>query len=364
MHSIFIKKADVRIWRAKLSTPFRTAKGQHDFLANVLFRVELTNGTQGFGEAAVATHITGETIEVTLKHLKEAAWEVQDHSIAAFPSLTEKFKERFAGNKCALAALEMALLDAMTRVKKMPLWRAFGNRVRKIRTDMTVILGDVNDAENAAREILKRGICSLKVKVGGNFDMDLRRVAAVSKLAKRCPIYLDANQGFTAVQTLKFLKELDKLKITPALIEQPVPKEDWEGLKNVTRNTKILVCADESVSSFEEAKRLIKEKAAGAINIKYMKTGILEAYEIARMAQQHHIQLMIGGMMETPLATTASAHLAAGLGGFDFIDLDAPFFMAQTITRGSYVNKAGVYDLCGVKAGIGVTPQNPVNLRG
>lgn len=356
MKKISLRKAVARIWRAELVRPFTIAKGQHDRLENVLFSLELSNGVRGFGEAAVATHITGETVQGTLKNLKEAARTVVGLDLVRFPEIAEEFRGKFAANKCALAALEMALLDAATREKKMPLWRAFGTRPRMLTTDMTVVLGDVAEAGTAAREILGRGIRSFKVKIGRDFDRDLKRVAAVARIARKCPLYLDANQGFTAAQTLKFLGELARLKIKPALVEQPVPKEDWEGLVKVTREGKALVCADESISSLQDAKRLIKTKAAGAINVKFMKTGILEAYEIACLAKQHGVKLMIGTMMETPLAATAAAHLAAGLGGFDFIDLDAPFFMSEDVTRGNYVTRSGTYDLRKVKAGIGVLP--------
>lgn len=356
MSSLVITKADARICRAKLKQPFCTARGQHDVLENVLFSIQLTDGVRGFGEAAVATHITGETVQETLKNLKYAAKEIQGRSCSEYGTISQAYQEKFGKNPCALAALEMALLDVWTRKQGIPLWKFFGNRLRTLKTDMTIVLGDAEEAEQAARKILCQGICSIKVKIGRNFTVDLKRVAAVAKCAKRCPIYLDANQGFTAAQTLKFLKELAQLKIRPALVEQPVPKEDWEGLKKVTQESKILVCADESVASLADAKRLIKEKAAGAINIKFMKTGILEACEIVKLAKRNHIKLMIGGMMESPLATTAAAHFAAGLGGFDFIDLDGPFFLDQVMTRGLYVNRAGVYDLRKVKAGIGVAP--------
>jgi L-alanine-DL-glutamate epimerase-like enolase superfamily enzyme len=356
MKAPHIIKATAKVWRAKLTRPFGTAKGQHDLLENVLFSIELSSGIRGFGEAAVATHITGETVRETLKNLKEAARAIPGRGLVEFPEIAEEFKEKFSKNKCALAALEMALLDVATREKKMPLWRAFGSRPRRLATDMTVVLGDIPEAESAAREILGRGIRSFKVKIGRDFDGDLKRVAAVARIGGKCPLYLDANQGFTAAQTLKFLKELAWLKIKPALVEQPVPKEDWEGLAKVTREGKVLVCADESAASYQDAKRLIRTKAAGAINIKFMKTGILEAYEIACLAKRSGIKLMIGTMMETPLATTAAAHLAAGLGGFDFIDLDAPFFLAENVTRGNFVTRSGIYDLRKVKAGIGVVP--------
>ncbi|HNX68059.1 MAG TPA: enolase C-terminal domain-like protein [Candidatus Omnitrophota bacterium] len=356
MKDILVKKAGAKIWRAKLTRPFSTARGQHDILENVLLTVELSSGVKGFGEAAVATHITCETVPETLRNLKSAAREVTGFSVADFPAIADQFKRRFSSNKCALAALEMALLDAASQEMGIPFWRAFGTRIRTLRTDMTVVLGNVPDAEDAAREILRRGIGSFKVKIGRDFVLDLKRVAAVAKLAGKCPLYLDANQGFTAMQTLKFLKELAHLKIRPALIEQPVPKGDWEGLAKVTRDSKVPVCADESVSSLEDARRLIKEKAAGIINIKFMKNGILDAYAIAKLARKNRVKLMIGTMMETPLAVTAAAHLAASLGGFDFIDLDAPFFMAEDVTRGSFVTPSGLYDLSKVKAGIGVVP--------
>ena len=356
MKNNYIQKSDAKIWRARLTAPFRTAKGQHDLLENVLFSIELANGVRGYGEAAVATHITGETVRETLRNLRNAAGAVPGRGLGEFPQIAEEFLGKFGKNKCALAALEMALLDAAAREKKMPLWQAFGNRLRTLRTDMTVVLGSLPEAEAATRDILRRGIRSFKVKIGRDFDLDLQRVAAIAKIIRRCPLYLDANQGFTAVQTLKFLKELVKLKIKPALIEQPVPKGDWEGLKKVTREGGVLVCADESAGSLEDAKRIIREKAAGAINIKFTKTGILEAYEIARLSKRHGMKLMIGTMMETPLAVTAAAHLAAGFGGFDFIDLDAPFFMEEQVTRGNFVTRSGVYDLRKVKMGIGVIP--------
>jgi L-alanine-DL-glutamate epimerase-like enolase superfamily enzyme len=356
MKNIYIKKASAKIWRAKLNTPFRTALGQHDILENVLFSVELSNGIRGFGEAAVATHITGETVQGTLGNLIGAAHEIAGRGLSEFPGIADVFASKFSKNKCALAALETALLDAHTRERGMPLWRAFGTRPRTFRTDMTVVLGTVPEAETAARGILRKGIRSFKVKIGRRFDEDIKRVIAIARIAKKCPLYLDANQGFSAVQTLKFLKELAKYKVRPALIEQPVPKKDFDGLKKVTRESKVLVLADESAGSYADAKRIIKEKAAGAINIKLMKTALLESYEIAKLAKKNGIKLMIGCMMETPLATTAAAHLVAGLGGFDFIDLDTPFFMVERVTRGSCMSPSGVYDLGKVKAGIGVTP--------
>jgi L-alanine-DL-glutamate epimerase-like enolase superfamily enzyme len=77
---------------------------------------------------------------------------------------------------------------------------------------------------------------------------------------------------------------------------------------------------------------------------------------LALTARAAGLGLMIGGMVETSLAMTAAAHFAAGLGGFDFVDLDTPLWLKKDPMRGVSFGRGGIYDLSGVKAGIGVKP--------
>ena len=283
--------------------------------------------TKGHGEAAVATHITGETIDQTLKNLKSVAQWLKGRAIEDYLNISAQLHECLPHNKSAVAAVEMAIFDALTKYLHIPLWRLWTSRPKALRTDITLVITDIDETMAKAKAFKAQGFRSFKIKIGRDMDMDFKRVAAVAKIAPRAQIILDANQGYSSRQTLQFLKDLSKAGIVPDLIEQPVPKADWEGLKKVTRESSVCVCADESSSSIVDAVRIIKEKAAGAINVKLMKTGLVHALEISRMAHAAGIKLMIGGMMESNLAMTTSAHLAAGLGYFDFIDLDTPFFI-------------------------------------
>ena len=212
----------------------------------------------------------------------------------------------------------------------------------------------LDETKARAKAFKAQGFRAFKIKIGRDMDMDFKRVEAVYRISPRAQIILDANQGYSARQTLQFLRRLSQVGIVPDLIEQPVARADWEGLKQVTRESKVCVCADESASSLADAIRIIKEKAAGAINVKLMKTGLVHALEISRLAHAAGVKLMMGGMMESNLAMTASAHVAAGLGYFDFIDLDTPFFIKGEAARNSYLSSQGVYDLSRVKAGIGI----------
>ncbi len=354
-----IIKTTISELKAPLIQPFRTALGQHDSLENILFTLQLSDGTKGFGEAAIATHITGETIEGTIKNLKTVGENLVGRDASNYLQILGEGHERLSNNKAALAAIETALLDALTRQWKIPLWKFFGPKARPFSTDITIVIGDLEETQESVKRFYAQGFRAFKVKIGRDEDLDVKRVLAVKRLAPRSEIYLDANQGYSADQTLKFLKTLQRFKVRPALIEQPVPKNDWDGLKKITRLAGTPICADESVRSISDCLRVIKEKTVNVINIKLMKTGIFHSREIATLAKAAGIKLMIGGMMETSLAMTASAHLASGLGGFDFFDLDTPFFIKSGFDRNPYLSRRGIYDLRKVKAGVGICPTNP-----
>jgi hypothetical protein len=67
---------------------------------------------------------------------------------------------------------------------------------------------------------------------------------------------------------------------------------------------------------------------------------------------------MMGEMLETELASTCAAQFASGLGGFDFIDLDTPLLIKNSMMRGgNYISQGGVYDVPAIKAGIGYAPK-------
>ena len=351
-----VVKSSVKLIQAPLYQPFRVATGQHDHLENILFSIELKNGIKGYGEVAVATHITGETIEQAFKNLKSIAIGLKGRGIEDYLNISAQLHERLPSNKSALAAVEIAIFDALTRYLKIPLWSLWTRKPRRLRTDITIVIADLDETKAKTKDFYKAGFRAFKIKIGRDMDLDFKRVEAVCKIAPRSQVILDANQGYSAHQTLQFLKSLNKVGIVPDLIEQPVPKADWEGLKQVTRESKVCVCADESASSLSDALRIIKEKAAGAINVKLMKTGLVHAIEISRFAHAAGVKLMIGGMMESNLAMTTSAHLAAGLGYFDFIDLDTPFFIKGEVARNPYLSSQGVYDLSKAKSGVGIIP--------
>jgi len=139
-----------------------------------------------------------------------------------------------------------------------------------------------------------------------------------------------------------------------------VPKEDLEGMAEVSRKGGVPVAADEAAASPRDVHRLARSRAADVVNIKLMKCGVREALETDRIARAAGLGLMIGGMVESYLAMGCAAHLAAGFGGFNFVDLDTPLWFARNPMRGLKMRHGGLYDLSVVRAGIGVEPMRRV----
>ncbi len=359
-YMMIIERMDVFIVEAPLVTPFRIATGQHNTLENVFIRLDLAGGVTGYGEAAVATHITGETVAKTTKNLKAASRVCLGKDISDYRRFLAGLRDMFSGNHAGLAAVEMATLDAWTRSGGIPFWKLFGKRPKPLVSDITIVIGTIEEAARSARDYSRRGFKTFKIKVGKDVDADIERLIAVKKAAPRARMIVDANQGFTAEATLEFLNELKAEDIRVSLVEQPVPKGDWDGLKKVTlglAKSGIKVCADESVSSLADVKKAIRTKAVTAVNVKCMKSGILEGEAIARKAREAGMELMIGAMMESSLSITASAHFASGLGGVKFVDLDTTYFLKGPLSRSPYLDTKGLFDFRFSGAGIGVVPK-------
>jgi len=120
------------------------------------------------------------------------------------------------------------------------------------------------------------------------------------------------------------------------LLEQPVVRDDLDSMAAVRRETGIPVAADESVRSLADAHEVVGRGAADYINIKIMKTGVIEAMEIASFIKVSCLKLMVGGMLETRIAMGCSFSLVLGLGGFEVLDLDTPLLLANDPITGGY----------------------------
>lgn len=361
MHSpTRIVALDVALLDIPLHVPFGISGGAQAMANNVLVTVELADGTKGYGEAAPLPPYNGETQAMALAALNSARAWLPGRAAADWRGLAAEFFGRGgAGCGSAQCALEMALLDAVTKQRGEPMWKFFGGASTTLETDMTVTTGTVAEAAAAARAIRARGIRMIKVKVGGAAgpSADLARVVAIHEAAPDAPLILDGNAGVSRAAASELVRGLKALGITPALLEQWLAKDDLAGAAALIAESGWTVAADESACTAADARKIAAAGAAQVVNIKLMKSGLIAALDLATTARAAGLGLMIGGNVESMLAMSVSAGFAAGLGGFQFADLDTPWFMATNPFVGGFTADGGMLSVAHIAAGHGVTPR-------
>lgn len=110
------------------------------------------------------------------------------------------------------------------------------------------------------------------------------------------------------------------MNVSPVLFEQPVHRDDWNGLADVSGIARdqfgVTVVADESCQTLKDIEKIVQENITDGINIKLAKFGVLGVLQIVEVGRRSGLNLVIDSMVETRLGTGFAGHLAAGLGCF------------------------------------------------
>lgn len=339
-----------------LLEPFGIATGSHHSMQNVLVRLELEDGTVGLGEAAPVPHISGETQAAVLAQ-EATAQEVLASlpHLGAYRRASAALGEALSTVPSAIAGVEMALLDALSRRAGLSLLDWFGRRQTSLTTDITVTTGNLEHARRSATKFRAGGFTSLKVKIGGaSLHEDVERLIAIAEAAPEAELILDGNTAFSVESALHLLRELGSLKSRITLFEQPVPREDWAGLAEVEAKSGIPVAADEGLRSREDLARILRMGGISVVNVKTAKLGVVAGYDVTVAALTAGLDVMVGGMVESELSMTTSACIAAGVGGVRFVDLDTPLFLGPRPLSGGFAQTGPLLELGGIRAGHGV----------
>ncbi|XP_052133762.1 L-Ala-D/L-amino acid epimerase [Oryza glaberrima] len=347
--SVDVVAAEARPLNVPLAAPFTIASSRLDAVSNVAVRVELRSGAVGWGEAPVLPSVTAEDQPGALAAATRACGALAGAPAAPLGAVLQDVASALPGHDfaSARAGVEMALIDAIANSIRIPLWRLFGGASDSVTTDITIPIVTPNEAAQLAAKYRGQGFQTLKLKVGKNLNSDIEVLKAIRLVHPDCSFILDANEGYTANQAIEALDRLNEMGVTPVLFEQPVHRDDWEGLRDVSivakEKYRVAVAADESCRSLLDAQKIIDGNLAHVINIKLAKLGILGALEVIDAARKARIALMIGGMVETRIAMGFAGHLAAGLGCFSFVDLDTPLLLSEDPVFGGYEVSGPVY---------------------
>jgi o-succinylbenzoate synthase len=334
-----IKEIKTQTLKAPLKTPFKTALRTVTHLKDLVVTIHTDNGLIGYGEGASTAVITGETLTSmrgAVEHIKPM---LIDREVEDFNALLYTIEHSMIHNTTIKSALEMALYDLLAQSLKIPLYKLLGGSQREFETDITISLNDIDTMLEDCQKAIKLGYRILKIKVGESITKDYDRIKTVADTFPDTVLRIDANQAWSAKESVTLLQRLENRGVVAELIEQPVKADDFRGMRYIKERTITPLLADESVFSPKQAIELLEMDASDFINIKLAKCGgISHALKIADIAELYNVKCMIGCMLEGSISVSSAVHVASAKSHtITMLDLDGANLLATNPVEGGAI---------------------------
>lgn len=329
-----IQRIEVGSVEVPLTGEFATKHSRRTSQRGVVVRVTAETGAVGWGSVEPTRGYSRFGIEEVEAAVRVVAPVLLEGDALNFLRAHEQMRPR-CGVPEARAVVEMALFDLAGRVLGRPAWGFLGGAVRSV-VRLNGWIGLVSPAEAASEAAgwAQRGFTSAKVKVGHDFKEDVARVAAVREAAgPGFEIRVDANEGLDVEGGIRLGQALERYDV--ALFEQPVRREDVEGLATIRRKIGIPIMADEGVEGPDSVVRLIRHDAVDLVKVKVMKQGgLLPTLETVHVAAAAGLRVVIGHGFGLWLSTMAEVHVAAAAPAvIDGLECVGPLKIRQDIVR-------------------------------
>jgi len=301
--------------------PFTISKGTKTHQPTFVVELEYF-GVKAYGEAPAISYYDI-PVEKMIADLERKKVFVEKFAFSDPERYWHYLHHLFPANSFLVCALDMAGWDLYGKLKGKQLYNLWGlDPAKSPITDYTI---GIDSIEKMIAKMKERPWPVYKIKVGVPNDIEM-----VTELRKHtdAAFRVDANAGWTLEEALEKIPLLKDLGVE--MIEQPLAKDNWEGMKTLIKASPLPLFADESCVIESDV-----EKCFGhfnGINIKLTKcSGITPARRMIEQARALNMQVMIGCMNETSIGTAAIAQLAPIV---DLVDMDGPLLLAEDIATG------------------------------
>jgi L-alanine-DL-glutamate epimerase-like enolase superfamily enzyme len=219
------------------------------------------------------------------------------------------------GSEYAKSALDTACWDAMGKAAGLSVSRLLGGQLQdRLPLYVAVPLGSPDDMQAFVQQQRSLGIHHFQLKVGGQPQEDVERIAAV--LAATGPedaLIADANGGWHRQDAMIVARQVERLESSHRLrLEQPCPT--LEESLSVRRATTLPMVLDEVIVDLPSLMRAVESNTMEHINLKVSRVGGLgRARAIRDAAVDLGLRLTIEDSWGGDIVTAAVSHIAAGV---------------------------------------------------
>jgi L-alanine-DL-glutamate epimerase-like enolase superfamily enzyme len=301
--------------------PFTISRGTKTHQPTLIVELEHF-GIKGYGEApAIAYYYI--PVEKMIEDLEKHRSMIEKFTFTEPERFWHFLHHLIPGNSFLVCALDIAAWDIWGKMQKKPLrdiWK--GKKGPEPICDYTI---GIDSIEKMVEKMKEKSWPIYKIKVGTADD-----IAIVKALRANTDSVLrvDANAAWDLETALHLIPQLKELGVE--LVEQPLAKDNWEGMKVLYRESPLPLFADEACVAEKDVDRC-KDHFHG-INIKLTKcSGITPALRMISRARELDLKIMVGCMNESTVGSAAIAHL---LPFIDYVDMDGPLLLAEDLAEG------------------------------
>jgi O-succinylbenzoate synthase len=310
---IDILSIQIYVIKMPLKSPFLTHLGAVTDREGIIVEIVDNNGLSGFGEGVAFSSpwYTEETVETSLHMITSFLIPLLKNNQIQHPNEVSDLFRSVRRNHMAKAALETAIWDLYAKREGQPLSKLIGATSKRIPSGVVVATDSIKKALEQIEGYLKDGYQRFKIKI--NPELDLTFLREIRRHFPKIALMADANSAYS-LKDINRIKALDEFNLL--MIEQPLAHDDIIDHAILQKEIQTPICLDESIVTFEDARKAVEMGSCKVINIKVGRVGgLTEAIRIHDYCYERHIPVWCGGMIEFGVSRAHNIALAS-LPGF------------------------------------------------
>jgi len=312
------KNLEVWTYEIPMRVRFEHARAGRSVSTGILVRLELADGSVGWGEGIPRDYVTGETLQSAVRIIRTA---YAERLRGPAPLAEEPIASGGVVHNAAWCACELAYLDAVGQsrgqgVADMLARRSGFKRSRLLRRVSAILsAGPLAKVRRDLRMMRLLAFRDYKLKVGKDPDRDEACLAECHRQLgrglgrKRGPtrrtLRVDANGAWDLEEAVRRAEGLARWGVLT--VEQPLAKGNEAALAELRRRTSVPIMLDESLLTVREAERLVRGGQVDLFNIRLSKNGgFVQSLRLAHLAHRSGLDFQLGCMVgETGILSAA-----------------------------------------------------------
>ena len=260
-------------------------------------------------------------------------------------------------------SIQHAVWDLHAKQCGLPLWKLLGAERTTVPVYASGLDFHLTDHEftelfgNAA----ERGFRGFKIKVGHpEIERDLHRLDLLKKAAgSKLPIMIDANEAWSAQESVQALRVFERAGHEIYWIEDPLPRDDFEGLRMLRSLGITRINAGEYLD-LTGKRKLLEARACDMLNVHGQVSDVMRA---GWLANELNVEVTLGNTflelgVNMALALPDVRWLEYSFQNFDHL-VETPFVIHDGLIHGSDAPGHGLILSENARANGGALPMHP-----